>query len=112
MTVRTYRIQVTGYFDRPEEAVRQRLLQQQPEHDVVNSAFCPEGSFSYTPTLTRFTFRYLLNVDEDSREEADSVAAFEGELRATEYLSTRGYPFKPLAVAATCMDDVKVRRRK
>ena len=79
MTVRTYRIQVTGYFDRPEEAVRQRLLQQQPEHDVVNSAFCPEGSFSYTPTLTRFTFRYLLSVDEDAREEADSVAAFEGE---------------------------------
>jgi hypothetical protein len=110
--VRTYRVLVTGQFDQPASTVRAQLLAEQPAHDVVASAFAPEGTFSYTPTLTRFTLRYLLSIDEGSAVEADAMAELEGEIRARDYLVGRGVPFKALTVSATCMQDVKVKPRR
>lgn len=69
-----------------------------------------EGS-TYTPTLTRFTLRYLLEVSEDSAAEADETAGAEGELLAAQFLGSRRIAHKLLAVTAVCMDDVKVKRR-
>lgn len=108
--VRTYRVQVTGQFDRPEPALRERLLADQSAHDVFVSAFVPTGTFSYGPTLTRFTLRYLVELDEASAVEADMAAELEGEIRASEYLQARGIPFKSLTVSVTCLQDVKVKR--
>ena len=79
---------------------------------MFGSAFTPQGTFTYAPSLTRFTLRYLLEVWEESAAEADEAAAVEGELLASEYLASRGITHKPLTVSAVCLQDVKVKRRR
>ena len=74
MTTRTYRVQVTGQFAGLMPAVSEQLRDEQGAHDLFLAAFTPEGTFTYAPTLTRFTLRYLLEVSEDSAAEADEVA--------------------------------------
>ncbi|MFF4761031.1 DUF6204 family protein [Streptomyces sp. NPDC001292] len=110
MTVRTYRAQVAGQFDRPGPPVRTRLLDEQPEHDLRSAVFSKEGTFTYTPTLTRFTFRYLIGIEADSAAEADGLAALEAEVRAIDYLASLTIPFKNLTTTTTCLDDVKIKR--
>jgi len=102
---------VTGRFAALTPAVRERLRDEQARHDVFESAFTPTGTFTYAPSLTRFTLRYLLDCTEDSAAEADVAAALEGELLAEEFLRARGIGHRPLAVSAVCLQDVKVRRR-
>ena len=111
MTTRTYRVHVTGQFAGLTPDVSAQLRGEQAEHDLFLSAFTPEGMFTYTPTLTRFKLRYLLEVKEDSAAEADEAAGVEGELLAAQFLESRRIAHKPLAVTAVCMDDVKVKRR-
>jgi hypothetical protein len=69
-------------------------------------------TFTYTPTLTRFTLRYLLEVEEESATEADQAALVEAELLATDFLESRGITHKPLTVSAACLQDVKIKRRR
>ena len=109
---RTYRVQVTGQFTDLTPAVRAQLRAEQAEHDLFLAAFTPEGTFTYSPTLTRFTLRYLLEISEDSAAEADEAAGVEGELLAVEFLEARSIAHKPLTVSAVCVDDVKVKRRR
>ena len=104
-------MQMTGQFAGLTPSVSAQLRDEQAEHDLFLAAFTPEGTFTYTPTLTRFTVRYLLEVSEDSAAEADEAAGVEGELLAAEYLESRGITHKPMTVTAVCMDDVKVKRR-
>ncbi len=111
-TMRTYRVQATGQFSGLVPAVAGQLRAQQAEHDLMLSAFTREGTFTYTPSLTRFTLRYLLEVFEESAAEADEAAVIEGELLAAQYLGSRGITHRPLTMAATCLDDVKVKRRR
>ena len=108
---RTYRVQVTGQFADLPPTVRAQLRAEQVEHDLLLAAFTPEGTFTYTPTLTRFTLRYLLEVSENSAAEADEAAEVEGELLAAQFLEARDIAYKPLTVSAVCLDDVKVKRR-
>jgi hypothetical protein len=77
-------VQVTGQFADLTPTVRAQLRDEQAEHDLFLAAFTPEETFTYAPTLTRFTLRYLL--------EARSIT------------------HKPLTVSAVCMDDVKIKR--
>ena len=93
---RTYRVQVTGQFADLTPTVRAQLRAEQAEHDLFLAAFTPEGTFTYTPTLTRFTLRYLLEVSEDSAAEADEAAGVEGELLADRV--PRGSEHHPQAV--------------
>lgn len=109
---RTYRVQATGQFADLAPTTRAQLQAQQAEHDLFLAAFTPEGTFTYTPTLTRFTLRYLLEVSEGSAAEADEAAAVEGELLAMAFLESRSITHKPLTVAAVCLDDVKVKGRR
>lgn len=111
-TTRRYRVQATGQFTALGAEVRERLRAEQGDHDVFAAAFTAEGTFTYTPTLTRFTLRYLLDVDEGSAAEADEAALVEGELLAADFLSSRGITHKPLTVSAVCLQDVKVKRRR
>lgn len=111
MTTRTYRVHVSGQFATLTPTVRAQLRAEQPDHDVFGSAFAPEGMFTYAPSLTRFTLRYLLEVLEESAAEAGEAAADEGELLASDYLDSRGISHRPLTLSAVCMQDVKVKRR-
>jgi hypothetical protein len=112
VTTRTYRVQVSGQFAALTPAVRAQLRAEQADHDVFGSAFTPQGTFTYAPSLTRFTLRYLLEVSEESAARADEAAAVEGELLALDYLASRGITHKPLSISAVCMQDVKVKRRR
>ena len=112
MTTRTYREHVSGQFRALTPAVSAQLRAEQPDHEVFGSAFTPQGTFTYAPSLTRFTLRYLLEVSEDSAAEADEAAAVEGELLASDYFASRGISHKPLTVSAVCLQDVKVKRRR
>ena len=110
MTGRTYRVQVTGQFADLAPALQRQLLDEQADHDVLVSAFTPAGTLTYTPTLTRFTLRYLLEVEDTSAAEADAAALVEGELLAADFLESRGLTHKTLTVSALCLQDVKVKR--
>ena len=112
MTARTYRVQSTGQFADLTPALRGQLLDEQADHDVLISAFTPAGTFTYTPSLTRFTLRYLLEVEDDSAAAADAAVLVEGELLAADFLESRGLAHKPLTVSAVCLQDVKVKRRR
>jgi len=112
MTTRTYRVQATGQFADLTAALRAQLLDEQADHDLLSSAFTPAGTFTYTSSLTRFTLRYLLEVEEDSAAEADAAALVEGELLAADFLESHGLTHKPLHVSAVCLQDVKVKRRR
>ena len=50
--VRTYRVQVTGQFADLTPTIRAQLRAEQAEHDLFLAAFTPEGTFTYSPTLT------------------------------------------------------------
>jgi uncharacterized protein DUF6204 len=104
-------VHVSGQFAGLTPAVSAQLRGEQAEHDLLLSAFTPAGTFTYTPTLTRFTLRYLLEVSEASAAEADVAAGVEGELLAALSLESGNITHKPLTVTAVCMDDVKVKRR-
>ncbi|MGW3168049.1 DUF6204 family protein [Streptomyces sp. NPDC001142] len=110
MTVRTYRAQVTGRFDELEQPLRTRLLDEQHEHDLQFAAFTEDGTFTYTPTLTRFTFRCRIEADADTAVEADDLAAVAAEVMAIDYLTSEKIPFKHLRTTTTCLDDVKIKR--
>lgn len=112
MTTRTYRVIATGQFSGLSPELKQRLRDEQAEHDMFESAFTAEGTFTYTPSLTRFTLGYLLEVSETSAAEADVAAGVEAELLAEAFLAERGIAHKPLAMSATCLEDVKVKRRR
>jgi Family of unknown function (DUF6204) len=107
---RTYRVEVAGQFDHPAGDVRQALLDGQPDHDRTEAAFTPEGTLTYAPSLTRFMFRYLIEVAEESAVDADAMAVLTAESRSQEYLKARGIQVKATKTTATCLEDVKLRR--
>lgn len=107
---RTYRVEVAGQFDRPVGALRQALLDAQPDHHLSLAAFTVDGTFTYAPSLTRFMFRYLIEATEESAVDADALALLVAEMRSQDYLAARGIPVKGTRTTATCLEDVKVRR--
>ncbi len=109
---RTYRVEVTGQFDRPAGAVRQALLDGRTEHDRSRAAFTLDGTFTYAPSLTRFMFRYLIEIDEESPVEADALAVLTAEIRSQDHLAARGIEVKATRTTLTCLQDVKIRRSR
>lgn len=110
MTTRTYRVQVTGQFAALTPERKAQLRNEQADHDVFVSAFTPEGTFTYTSALSRFTLRYLLDLVADSAAQADEDALVEAELMAADFLDTHSIPHKALTVSAVCLQEVKIKR--
>ena len=109
MAQRTYRVTVRGRFEGLDEVTRARLRSQAAEHDVLVARFSDEGTLTYDERVDAFQHRSVVRVDEGAGEE--DVALTAGELAAVEYLEAAGLGYGRLRSAATCMDDVKVRRR-
>jgi hypothetical protein len=109
MADRTYRVTVRGRFDGLDEGTRARLTSEAAEHDMLDATFVDEGTLTYDQRLDAFQHRVVVRVDEGPGE--DEVARTAGELAAMEYLEAAGLGFRNLRSTATCMDDVKVRRR-
>jgi Family of unknown function (DUF6204) len=109
MADRTYRVTVRGRFDGLDDPTRARLRGEAAEHDVLVATFTDEGTLTYDQRLDAFQHRLVVRVEEGTGEE--DVARTAGELAATEYLEAAGLGYRNLRSTATCMDDVKVRRR-
>lgn len=104
----TYRVLVKGKFDHPDEATRVRLLADVGQFQTL--AFSEGGSFYFTEALGSFTFRCEVEVDAGPSAEHDAIA--EAEFKTLEVLERQRYPFRDIRSSATCMDDIKVRRRE
>src|SRR3954452_11544437 len=109
MAERTYRVTVRGRFDRLDDATRARLREEATEHDVLVARFTDEGTLTYDERLDAFQHRVVVRLEEGPGE-AD-VARTAGELAAVEYLEAAGLGYRNLRSSATCVDDIKVRRR-
>jgi hypothetical protein len=109
MAQRTYRVTVRGRFDGLDDRTRARLQGEAAEHDVLVARFADEGTLTYDQRLDAFQHRVVVRVDEGTDEE--DVARTAGELAAVEYLEAAGLGYRRLRSTATCVDDVKVRRR-
>jgi hypothetical protein len=109
MADRTYRVTVRGRFDGLDDSTRARLRSEAAEHDMLVATFVDEGTLTYDQRLDAFQHRVVVRVDEGAGEE--DVARTAGELAAVEYLDGAGLSYRNLRSTATCMDDVKVRRR-
>jgi Family of unknown function (DUF6204) len=109
MAQRTYRVVVRGRFDGLDEATRSRLRAEAAEHDLLTARFTDEGTLTYDERLDAFQHRVVVRVDVGSDEDGDARTA--GELAAMRYLEDAGLGYRDLRSGATCLDDVKVRRR-
>ena len=109
MAQRTYRVIVRGRFDGLDEPTRTRLLSEAAEHDVLTARFTDDGTLTYDRRADAFQHRVVVRVDEGPGEE--DVALTAGELAAVEHLDAAGLGYRDLRAKATCVDDVKVRRR-
>jgi hypothetical protein len=109
VTERRYRVIVRGRFDGLDEAARDRLRAEAADHDLLTARFADEGTLTYDARLDAFQHRVLVRVDEGPGEE--DVALTAGELAAVEHLEGAGLGYRDLRASATCLDDVKIRRR-
>jgi hypothetical protein len=109
MAQRTYRVTVRGRFDGLDDGARDRLRREAAEHDMLTVRFTDEGTLTYDQRIDAFQHRVVVRVDEGPGE--DDVARTAAELATVEYLEAEGLGFGPLRSSATCVEDVKVRRR-
>jgi hypothetical protein len=109
MAQRTYRVTVRGRFDGLDDGTRERLRREAAQHDMLTVRFTDEGTLTYDQRIDAFQHRVVVRVDDGPGEE--DVARTAAELAAVEYLEGAGLGFGPLRSTATCVDDVKVRRR-
>ncbi|WP_410588588.1 DUF6204 family protein [Amycolatopsis sp. lyj-23] len=105
----TYRVIVRGKFDRPAEAVREKLRANASDEGLDGFLFSERGALTYSKHLGGFSFRVA--VDVAAGDDATARAHDHAELMAMELLDREGYPYRDLTVSSTCMDDVKVHRR-
>lgn len=105
----TFRVLVRGRFDRPDDATRARLSTALASGDFADLAFTPEGTLSYNEHLVSFSFRVVVETSPGKHAERD--ACEEAMMTAMEVLDRENYPYRALTTAATCMDDIKIRRR-
>lgn len=106
---RTYRITVRGRFEHLSAAQRQRLREEQGAHDMFAARFTPDGTFLYAPELIGYEFRYLLQVEEESPEDADLVARLEAEALAEAGIRERGFQGRIIDISPVSVDDMKIR---
>lgn len=108
---RTYRVSVLGRFESLTDAQREQLLADQEAHGMFAARFTPEGTFLYTPPLVGYQFRYLLDIHENSPEDADIAAQLEAQELAEAGIRARGLQGRVVDIHLTCVDDIKIRRR-
>jgi hypothetical protein len=109
MAQRTYRVVVRGRFEGLDEAARSRLRAEAAEHDLLTARFSDEGTLTYDGRLDAFQHRVVVRVDEGPGEE--DVALTAGELAAVQHLDDAGLGHRELRASATCVDDIRIRRR-
>ena len=106
---RTIRVTVRGSFDKLSEAQLAELVGAQAEHDLMNTAYTPEGYLSYDlPARPFFTFRFEATAEEQT--EIPAITA-DAEARAAAWMAQRGYPVKNLTAQAVDLSEVPLGKR-
>ncbi len=80
MSVHIFRITVRGFFKDLEPDIRAALLDVADEHDHLDAAFTEDGTFTYEPRLTAFSFRF--QVREQGEDDPPAEVAARAEARA------------------------------
>jgi hypothetical protein len=109
MAQRTYRVVTRGRFSGLDEDTRSRLRAEAAAHDLLTATSTDEGTLTYDERLDAFQHRVVVRVDGGPGEEDEARTA--GELAAAEHLHAAGLGHRDLRSSATCLDDVRVRRR-
>ncbi|MDT0319188.1 DUF6204 family protein [Streptomyces millisiae] len=97
-----FRVTVRGAFEGLSDADRARLA---AEPGLLGPAYTERGAFTCDRTMTAFSFRCQVPVEDDRDGEAEATA------RALAALAAHGFPHRVLRVAVTDLRAVKVRRR-
>ena len=112
MSDRTYRVIVRGFFTDLDETQRTALLDVVDQHDLLSAAFTDEGTLIYDRALRNFTIRCVVRQSSEARPGVDDDAAVQqGCERAAAMLSARNLKHGPLRATATCLEDIKIKRR-
>ncbi len=96
--MKIYRGTVRGRFAEQADQVRAALVASAGEHDHLHGAFVHDGTFTYDPQLTFFSFRYELRADGETAEEAELDARYQAESDAMAYLQHFGIAYRDLKV--------------
>ncbi|MGY1604981.1 DUF6204 family protein [Geodermatophilus sp. SYSU D00815] len=109
MSDRTYRVVVRGVFAGLDDRQRTRLRAEAARHDLFVAEFTPAGTLTYDERLAAFSHRVLVRVPAGPGEEDEARTT--GELAAIEHLDAAGLGYRKLRSTATCVDDMRTRRR-
>ena len=79
---------------------------------LTRVAFTDEGTLIYDRALRNFTIRCVVRQSSEARPGVDDEAAVQqGYERAEAMLAARGLQHGPLRATATCLEDIKIKRR-
>jgi len=106
MATHIHRVIVRGFFDGLDDEQRAWLRAEQPDHDILRSAFSREGSLTYEPNLSAFSFRYEVRTTDDDGDDHHEAAIAIGTARAEAALAAMGVGAKHLRATAADMADV------
>lgn len=109
--MRTYRVTIRGRFAELPEPARSRLLAEVGEHGVLSARYTAEGTVTYGPELRGLVFRCETRLDEDVAD-LQSKAETAGRHALRTWSEGHGVAVTADHVDVTCLDDIKVRRRK
>jgi hypothetical protein len=106
MTIHIHRVIVRGFFDRLDDRQLAALRDAQADHDILRSGFTHDGTLTYEPNITAFSFRFeVRTTDEDGHDHHDAAMQI-GIGRAEATLEEMGVGYKRLRATAADMADV------
>ena len=106
MATHIHRVIVRGFFDGLDDEQRAWLRAEQPDHDILRSAFSREGSLTYEPNLSAFSFRYEVRTSDEDGDDHHDAAIEIGMAQAEAALAAMGVGAKHLRATAADMADV------
>lgn len=102
---RVFRVTVRGRFADLTEQARSYLARTQNDHDIFQSAYTAEGTFTYDAAVAFFNLRY------EVRASGSDDAELEGLAEAEAFLTTMGFGFTALRATVVDMSAVTDTRR-
>lgn len=106
MGTHIHRVVVRGFFDDLDDRQRAGLREAQPDHDILRSSFSREGSLTYEPNVTAFSFRFEVRTTDDDGANPHEAAIRVGMERARAALDDMGVGYKHLRATAADMADI------
>jgi len=102
-TDRVHRVTVRGQFAGLTDEAMRYLVRAQPDHDIFQSAYTPEGTFTYDDRILFFNLRYEVRCAGDH---AAATASATGLREAESFLRTMNFGYKNLKVDVVDVSEV------